>query len=267
MNRNIVKTIAILFMVMTVFSCRKKDNDPMAGSGSKCPLLSVSGIKGSIREYEWVASRLIRVYSKDSIPTTLLFRYNTKNLPEKMEIQTGTSTSKYIITFLYDDKNKVVMTKTSLSGVEFMHNDFLYNSENNIASITTSVELFGKKVSGKTRIEYNGDNVSKVYSSIDNDQESLAFWGEKYDDKKQFCPEVYKYAAMGFVGIANNFFSFFGENNMLEGRIYDGKGRIDQKTTISYLYNKDGLPTKSETTMERNNKISSETNSYIFACK
>ena len=264
MNRNLLRTVMAAAVVIFVVSCRHKDADPVAGAA--CPLLSVSGNKGNIREYEWVANKLIRVYSKDSIPTTLVFKYNAKNYPEKMEIQTDNSTSKYIVTFIYDDKNKVVETKTALAGVEFMHNNFLYNGSN-IASVTTSVELFGKKVSGKTRIEYSGDNVSKVYSSIDNDQESLAFWGEKYDEKSQFCPEVYRYAAMGFVGIANNFFSFFGKNNMIEGKIYDGKGRIDQKTTISYLYNKNGLPVQSETILERNNKQTTETNSYIFACK
>ncbi len=266
MKRTFWKTLTIGFLALLVLSCRHKDVNPGI-SGTNCPLLSVSGPKGNVREYEWVANNLIRIYSRDSIPTTLLFRYNTRNFPEKMEIQTDNSAAKYVVTFTYDSKDKVTSTTTALSGIQIMKNEFLYSTNDHIASIQTTVELFGKKVSGKTRIVYDGDNVSRVYSSIDNEQESLAFTGEKYDEKNQFCPEVYRYAAMGFVGIANNFFSFFGKNNMLEGSIYDGKGRVDQKTTISYLYSNSGLPLQSETIIERNSIQTKETNNYVFACK
>jgi hypothetical protein len=107
---------------------------------------------------------------------------------------------------------------------------------------------------------YKAKNVSEVYSSIDGETEKVAFIGEKYDDKAQFHPAAYKTTALGFVGIANNFFSFFGENNLVTGKIYNEK--VDQKTDIKYSYDKKGLPLSSEITTEKNGVITKQSVKY-----
>jgi hypothetical protein len=258
--------IGILFISTLIFSCKKKKNDP-AVQNSKCPLLSVDSPAGNIRNYEWVGSKLVRVFSKDSIPTVVVFRYNNKNLAESMEITTETSAEKYLVKFIYGSDNIITKSTVTINGIQFMSNEFLYNENDKLSSIKTTVELFGRKVTGKTRLEYANNNVAKVYSSINEELETLAFSGEKYDTKKQFFPEVYKTAALGFVGIANNFFSYFGENNMISGKVYNEKGKVDQETQIDYLYNNSGLPIQSETVSTRNGKKSVEVCSYSFDCK
>lgn len=266
MKKNFIFFIAILFLTTINFSCKKKKADPSA-QNAKCPLLSMDGPTGNIRNYEWVGSKLVRVFSRDSIPTVVVFRYNNKNLAESMEITTENSAEKYLVKFIYGTENIITKSNVSINGIQFMTNEFVYNENNKLSSIKTTVELFGRKVSGKTRLEYANDNVSKVYSSINDELETLSFTGEKYDTKKQFYPEVYKTAALGFVGIANNFFSYFGENNMISGKVYNEKGKVDQETQIDYLYNNSGLPIQSETVSVRNGKKSVEVCSYSFDCK
>lgn len=261
-----IKTFAILLLLFGIFSCKKKNSDPYV-QNVQCPLMSVDGPKGNIRNYEWVGSKLIRVYSKDSIPTTIVFKYNNKNLAESMEISTSSTSEKYIVNFVYGDKNIITGSKVELNGIQFMTNEFSYNENQTLTSIKTTVSLFGRKSEGKTRLVYDKGNVAKVYSAIDGDIETLAFSGESYDTKLQFLPEVYKTAALGFVGIANNFFSYFGTNNMIQGKVYDGNGRLDQETKIQYIYTKNGLPLQSETSSTKNGKTKLEICSYVFGCK
>jgi hypothetical protein len=248
------------------FSCRK-NKDVVAIQNAKCPLMAVDGPTGNLRKFEWVGAKLIRIYSKDSIPTIVVFKYNNKNLAESMEITTENSVEKYNIKFTYNDKNIVTKSNVSLNGFPFMTNEFLYNEINNLASIKTTVEIFGRKVSGKTRIEYANKNVSKVYSAIDGELETLAYVGEKYDDKLQYLPEAYRTAALGFVGISNSFFSYFGENNMTKGKFYNESGRVDQETTIAYIYDNKGLPKQSESISLKGGRKKVEVCSYSFGCK
>jgi hypothetical protein len=128
------------------------------------------------------------------------------------------------------------------------------------------VNLFGSSISGNTRLVYKNKNISEVYTTIDGEPEKLAFVGEKYDNKPQFHPSAYKTAALGFVGIANNFFSFFGENNLLNGTLYDENGKVDQKSIIEYTYGANGLPTSSKSTTEKNGKSSIQAVIYEFKC-
>ena len=262
----ILKILTVLFFCTFIFSCKKKNNSPEIAI-SKCPLLAINGPTGNIRNFEWVGNKLIRVFNKDSIPTTIVFRYNTKNLAETMEISAENTSEKYFVKFIYGENNIIVKSNVTVNGIQFMTNNFSYNEKNTLTSIKTTVDLFGRKSIGKTRIEYLNNNVSKVYSSIDNDLEKLSFTGDVYDDKAQYFPDIYKTAAVGFVGIANNFFSYFGKNNMIIGKIYDGQGRLNQETKIEYEYNKVGLPVKSETVSLRNGKKFIEVCSYNFGCK
>lgn len=264
-----MKKIFFQLLTITLFasvaaSCSKKNK---VVANAKCPLMAINNPAGNIRNFEWVGNKLVRVFSKDSVPTTVVFRYNNKNLAETMEISTSNASEKYVINFIYGDNNLIVKSNVTLNGYKFLTNDFTYNDKQALTIVKTTVELFGKKITGKTRIEYANKNVSKVFSSINDETETLAFVGEKYDDKIQYFPEVYKTAALGFIGIANNFFSYFGENNLIMGKVYDGKGKIDTETKIDYVYTKNGLPVKSETFSTRNGRKATEVCSYNFGCK
>ncbi len=257
---------AIILLSIISFSCRK-NKDVVAIQNAKCPLMAIDGPTGNVRKLEWVGAKLIRIYSRDSIASTVIFKYNTKNQAESMEIVADGSVEKYQIKFTYNDKNTIIKSNVSLNGFPFMTNEFLYNEINNLSSIKTSVEIFGRKIGGKTRIEYANKNVAKVYTAIDGDLESLAYVGEKYDDKIQYLPEVYKVAALGFVGISNSFFSYFGQNNMTKAKFYNENGKVDQETTINYIYDNKGLPKQSESISIKGGIKKVENCSYSFGCK
>jgi hypothetical protein len=252
------------------FSCRRKkkdDIDPFLSGNEVCPLIGLVKDTGEpLRDYEYVGNQLARIYSiEDNVTTVMSFRYDEKNVIKTMEVETGSELEKLVVTFLYDEKGRVNQTSTSVAGIPFLKNVFI-QSDGKITSVITTVELFGQSISGLTRLVYKGKNVSEVYSSIDGEPEKLAFVGEKYDDKPQFHPAAYKTAALGFVGIANNFFSFFGENNLISGIIYDENGKVDQKTNIIYTYDKKGLPTSSQALTEKNGVITTQAVKYEFKC-
>lgn len=252
--------------MLSIFSCKKINNDPLL-KNSKCPLISVDGPSGNLRNIEWLGSKVIRVFNKDSVPTIFVFRYNSKNLAESMEISTDKLNDKYFIKFTYNDKNTITKSSTTLNGFPMMSNEFFYNESNTLSSINTTIDIFGKKITGKTRVEYLNKNVNKVYNSIGGETESVVFSGEKYDTKIQFLPEIYKVAALGFVGISNNYFSYFGENNMTQGKFAGETGKLDQLTTINYVYDSKGLPKQSESISTRNGRKKVEICSYSFGCK
>ncbi|SOE22465.1 hypothetical protein SAMN06298216_2898 [Spirosomataceae bacterium TFI 002] len=269
MKKLTIQLMLVVLSTFMVFSCKKQKKDELSPlfNSEVCPLLSVNDQAGrNIQAYEYVQEKLIRIYSKDSIPTTLEFRYNKQNQVERMDVVTQGNSDGFTVNFFYDDKGNVARTTTEVAKIQFMENIFTLK-ENKISSVKTIVSVFGRSVEGNTRIEYQNDNVSKVYSSIDKDPEVLAFVGEQYDDKQQFNPKVYKVAALGFVGIANNFFSFFGKNNLVQGKIYDEKGQVDQKMNLSFIYDKGGLPMTSESNIEKNGKIFNQEVNYLFDCK
>ncbi len=262
-----LQTGLLLFLVLISFSCKKKKAiSPLDKSKNICPLLSIADETGkSIQDYEYIESKLVRIYDRDSIPTTLIFRYNEKKQVNKMQVQSDNSSENFDVLYFYDDQGNVARTKASIAGIEFMENTFVI-TDKKITSVETVINLFGRSIGAKTRIEYNNNNVSKVYSSVDNDPELLAFVGESYDDKPQFSPPVYKIAALGFVGVANNFFSFMGDNNLVSGKIYDEKGKVDQKMDFAYIYDKKGLPMQCQTTVLRNGVSFTKSTSFQFAC-
>lgn len=266
--KRINKFPIVMFLIISslIFSCKSKTAKPIGSLNQKCPLLSVSSLTENIRDYEYVDGNLIRIYSKDSIPTTMVFRYNDKSEVIKMEVATQGTSEKLTVTYTYDDKGNVLKTKTTITGIDILTNDFLY-FDGKISSINTTFTAFGKKITGKTRVEYAGKNVSKVYSAIGNSPEAISFQGVKYDDKIQFAPDTYRIAALGYVGISNNLFAYLGENNLVEGKVFDEKGKLDENTAIAYKYNADGLPTVAEVTLEKSGKKLVKSMSYQFACK
>ncbi|WP_162628248.1 hypothetical protein [Arcticibacterium luteifluviistationis] len=269
MNRQFVKITLLSILIPLAFSCKKKnkgDIDPFSGESGVCPLLAmVDGSGKTVRDFEYVQDNLIRIYSMEESETIMSFKYDEKGLIKTMEVESENENETLKVTYTYDDNGRVNKTSTSVGGISFLTNSFVLN-DGNISAVVTTVKLFGKEISGNTRIVYSGKNVSQVLTSIDGEPEKLAFVGDVYDDKPQFHPKAYKIAALGFVGIANNFFSFFGENNLVSGRIYDEDGKVDQRTDINYSYNNQGLPMSSETTTERGGDVSTQNVSYEFKC-
>ncbi|WP_341227603.1 hypothetical protein [uncultured Arcticibacterium sp.] len=269
MKKEFVKIVILLLLIPLVFSCKKKnkgDVDPFSGDNDVCPLLSmVNGEGKTIRDFEYVQDDLIRIYTLEENETIMSFKYNEKGLIKTMEVETENNSETLKVAYTYDEKDRVSNTSTSVGGLPFMENSFVLN-DGKISAVVTTVKLFGKKISGNTRIVYQGNNVSQVLTSIDGEPEKLAFVGDEYDNKPQFHPKAYKIAALGFVGIANNFFSFFGENNLISGRIYDEDGKVDQTTGIAYTYNNEGLPMASETTTDKAGEQTRQSVSYQFQC-
>lgn len=264
-----VKKITIIISVCAFFfsSCRKKKEevDPQFFE-TKCSLLTIDNVDGqNLQSYEYVEGKLTRIYSKDSIPTILEFRYNSKNQVERMNIITDGSNENYRVNYTYDANGNVSKTTASLAGYDFMTNDFVY-TDNRITAVTTTVKLFGRSVEGNTRLEYLENNVSKVYASINGEPEVLAFAGDSYDSNPQYTPSVFKVAALGFVGIANNFFSYLGRNNLIAGRIYDEKGIVDQKMQFQFTYDENKLPMISEAQIEQRGKKISRTTILKYEC-
>jgi hypothetical protein len=252
-------------VLLATTSCRKKKKeiDPFK-DGAAYPLLAISDENGNtIRDFEYVQNNLMRIYNLDNPKTTFVFRYNDKDQVDYMEVTNANELEKIRVTFTYDEKGYVEETRTSVAGIPIMRNVFTL-SENKITHVNTYVDLFGQSVQGLTRVEYTGDNVSKVYTRMADEPEMLAFVGDSYDNKPQFSPKVYKIAALGFVGLDNNFFSFFSKNNLLSGKIYNEKGELDQKTKIVFDYDKDGLPKTSENTIEKDGKTMTRNLKYQF---
>ncbi len=268
MTRRISRVIVLVSAVLLITtSCKNKKRqiNPLGGENS-CPLLAIVDDAGhTIRDFEYVQKNLMRIYNLDNPKTTFAFRYDDKGQIETMEVSNADELEKVKVTFKYDAKGYVTETRTAVANIPIMRNVFTI-SENKITRVNTYVDVFGKSVEGLTRIEYSGDNVSRVYTTMANEPEMLAFTGDSYDSKPQFSPKAYKTAALGFVGLDNNFFSFFSKNNLTAGKIYNEKGDLDQKTKMIYDYDKNGLPKRAESTIEKNGKTITRNLSYQFLC-
>ncbi|MFT4735037.1 MAG: hypothetical protein ACI9DJ_001193 [Algoriphagus sp.] len=269
MMKNLRKALVLSLLLPLVFACRKKKDkniSPFGDGKPVCALLALtSETSETIRAFEYVSDNLIRIYSLEESKTIMSFKYDEKNVITNMKVETENDLEKLNVDYIYDADGRVSQTTTSIAGIPIVTNTFVM-SNGKITSVLTKFSAFGSEINAITRIIFKDDNVNAVYTSIDGEPEKLAFRGEAYDDQPQFHPAAYKTAALGFVGIANNFFSFFGKNNLVSGMIYDENGNVDQKTDISYTYAKNGLPTSSQTMTERNGETSIQNVKYEFNC-
>jgi hypothetical protein len=90
--------------------------------------------------------------------------------------------------------------------------------------------------------------------------------GISYDTKAQFYPDGYRTMALGFVGLANNFFAYFGKNNPISVKVYDDNGNVDEATDITYEYNKNELPSKGIKTVTKGEKKIVLNVAYQYTC-
>ena len=260
------KYVLVLLLIGIGLSCKKKKNSPFK-NGEVCPLLSIVNEQGQkVRDFEYVNGRLIRIYLTEDIESTLEFYYDGDNVLEYMAVKTPEEVEQFTAHFIYDTKGKISGTTSTLGDYEFMQNEFVYDDNDVIVGVNSKIDLYGQQVELISRVEYNGKNVSRVFTSVNGQPEKLAFNGDFYDDKPQFFPKAYKNVALGFMGIDNSYFMYFGENNLTNGRFYDELGKVNQSTSIIYDYNKNGLPASSDISVLNETQTQVKKYSYEFDC-
>lgn len=264
-------SFALIAVFASVISCKKSSDEGITPQQidqlAKCPLKNVNSTTGTaLSSFEYTLSRIKRIINKEGEEVGTTFTYNIKNQIEKMEISTPRPDEIYTVLFQYDvTSGKIIKSKTSVKGYEYQVNDFVYSGDK-IITINTSLDVFGYKVKGVSRVEYVGDNVSKVFTKIEGEPELLTFEGVSYDTKAQFYPDGYRTMALGFVGLANNFFAYFGKNNPTSVKVYDDNGKLDEATDITYEYNKYGLPSKGIKTVTKGEKKTVLNVAYQYTC-
>lgn len=264
----IILAVALIGFIASCTRVEDGDIDPDALSKlAKCPLRSVSsGSSAPVFSFEYTLGRIKRIVTRENGEVSTLFTYNIKNKIDKMVIEAASSSDQYSVVFEYDAAGKITKSKTSIRDYQFMTNDFVYEGDN-IVAVNTQFDIFGSTAKGKTRVEYLNNNVSKVYTQIDGYPELLTFEGVSYDDKPQYLPSGYRTMALGFIGIANNFFASLGKNNPTVVKIYDDNGKLNETTQTNYQYDKSGIVTNADQTLiDANNVKTSRKIAFEFVC-
>ncbi|HEY1053612.1 MAG TPA: hypothetical protein VGE24_00705, partial [Emticicia sp.] len=260
--------ISLLGFIVSCTRGGDSDIDPDALSKlAKCPLKSVtSGAGAPVFSFEYTLGRIKRIVTRENGEVSTVFTYNIKNKVDKMVIESDASSDQYSVVFEYDAAGKIIKSKTSIRDYQFMTNEFTYEGEN-IVGVKTQFDIFGSTAKGTTRVEYLGENVSKVYTQIDGYPELLTFEGVSYDNKPQYLPSGYRTMALGFIGLANNFFASLGKNNPTMVKIYDDNGKLNETTQTNYQYDKSGIVTNADQTLiDANNVKTSRKIAFEFVC-
>jgi hypothetical protein len=264
----LILAVALLGLIASCTRVEDGDIDPDALSKlAKCPLRNVSSGTGApVFSFEYTLGRIKRIVTREGAEVSTLFNYNLKNNIEKLIIAAENSSDQYTVVFEYNSAGKISKSKTLIRDYQFMTNEFVYDGDN-IVAVNTQFDIFGSTAKGKTRVEYLGANVSKVYTQIDGYPELLTFEGVSYDDKPQYMPTGYRTMALGFVGLANNFFASLGKNNPTMVKIYDDNGKLNETTQTSYQYDKSGIVTNADQTLiDANNVKTTRKIAFEFVC-
>lgn len=265
-----ILSFALVAVVSGIISCKKIDETGVTPQQTaqlvKCPLKNVNSSTGTpLASFEYTLNRIKRIVNKEGREVGATFTYNIKNQIEKMVLTNEKSLETYTVVFVYDAAGSIIKTRTSVKDYEFQVSDFVY-AGGKLTGINVSLDLFGQKAKGTTRIEYASENVSKVFTKMEGEPELLTYEGLNYDTKAQFYPDGYRTMAYGFVGIANGFFGYFGKNNPTSIKIYDDNGKVDEATEIVYEYNKMGIPTKGIRTVTKAEKKTVMNVAYQYMC-
>ncbi|GGD77676.1 hypothetical protein GCM10011514_46990 [Emticicia aquatilis] len=266
-----ILSFALVALIGAVVSCKKISDEGITPQQTsqlaKCPLKNVNSATGTpIASFEYTLNRIKRIVNKEDGEVDAIFTYNIKNQIEKMTISNGNALETYTVTYVYDvATGKVSKTRTSVKDYEFQVNDFVYAGDK-LITINTTLNIFGYTVKGTSRVEYLNDNVSKVYTKMEGEPELLAYEGLNYDTKAQFYPDGYRTMAYGFIGLANSYFAFFGQNNATSIKIYDDNGKVDEAIETVYEYNKTGIPTKGTKTITKGENKTTQTVAYQYMC-
>ncbi|MGL4631872.1 MAG: hypothetical protein ACRCVT_11785 [Leadbetterella sp.] len=271
---NRFKYLLLVLVLGTVAAC-KSSKDKVKPQGKKCNLLAVNDQSRNLRSLEWVSGKVVRVIMNDDgnvstlndLPSTAVFKYNSKNQIVEMDILPEGETDRYIIKLTYDSKGTVTKSNVTIAGWQFLENQFSYNEKKDLTSVKCSYQAYGRVFTSQIRLQYFNGNVTKVTEKIDDLPEQVSYEGLTYDDKIQYLPDAFKTMALGMVGLENRFFTYFGTNNMTKGKFYNDEGKLDQETTITYTYDTNGMPKQSESIAVQGGKKKVEVCSYVFGCK
>ncbi|MFD2523738.1 hypothetical protein [Emticicia soli] len=245
-----ILSVSLVGFIASCTHVSDDDIDPDAVSKlAKCPLRSISSPTGApFYSFEYTLKRIKRIVTHESGEVATTFNYDSKDRIEEMLIKVADNSVEYTVLFDYNNSGQINKSRTFIRDFQFMTNEFTYSGDH-ISNVSTQFDIFGSTVKGKTRVEYQGDNVSKVFTQIDGFPELLTFEGISYDNKPQFLPTGYRTMALGFIGIANNFFAAFGKNNPTQVKVYDDNGKLFETTQTSYEYDKNGIVTSAEQTL------------------
>ncbi|MFN3850417.1 MAG: hypothetical protein ACK4NY_13360 [Spirosomataceae bacterium] len=253
MKKNLLKLL-IFSVLAFVISCKKSSQeeitpDPFGtnantGLKTKCNLKSITDDKDAVKStFEYDANKKLTKVTNIVDKTTISFTYNTKGKIDKMDFRTPVAGESYTINYTYDETgSRVMRTKATVQGYEFLNNAMVYEGEKLIRA-TCDFDIFGEKIQVLYRMEYTGDNLTRVYSRTNGDKEVVVFEGVKYDDKLNFYPNNYNMFALGFLGLKNSYFGYLSKNNPVSIKIYDEKNEANL-IDMNYTYDKKGVVLK-----------------------
>jgi YD repeat-containing protein len=259
-NKLIISLLATIFFV----SCSKKAD--VAATPQNCYLASISNTKGNILEkFTYDAKDQLVTDARDSSGTVYSFTYNAQSLVDKIAVTVKNSSGSfaYSLNFTYDVSGKTTKAVAVVQGTTYQTNIFTYTN-GQLTKITTTDYQSNLLV---TRLEYTGENISKVYQQFDTDKEYLYYEVSKFDDKKNFYPEAYRAFALGHIGLEDNFI-FLNKNNVLSEKFYDEiSGAVNYTSDNTYEYNSTSQPTKITSAINYLGKKSTASNTYQYTCK
>lgn len=253
MKSNLLKLL--IFSTLTfVMSCQKSSQENIApdpfgtnantGLKTKCNLKSITDDKDIIKStFEYDANKKLTRINNPLEKNTITMVYNTKGKIDKIDFRTPIAGESYTINYSYDESgSRIMRTKATVQGYEFLNNSLAYEGDK-LVRATSDFDIFGEKIQVLFRMEYTGDNLTRVYSRTNGDKEVVVFEGVKYDDKLNFYPNNYNMFALGFLGLKNSYFGYLSKNNPVSMKVYDEKNEANL-IEMNYTYDKKGVVLK-----------------------
>lgn len=261
MNKSIYKFLIINSLLILLLASCSKNTDV---TPPVCYLSSIADEKGKIIEtFTYDANnRLVNdvVGASDII---YAFTYNAQSKVDKITItdKTDKKTITFIVTFTYDANNQATKAVTSYNGNTYQTNTFSYTN-NQLTQITTDDQTYILK----TRLEYSGENISKVYQKFDTEKEYLYYEVTKFDSKQNAYPEAYKAIAIGLTGLIDGF-GYLSKNNVVSEKNYGDDGVAYYTADNIYEYNPTNQPTKVTAAINEDGDKSTSISAYQYNCK
>ncbi|MDZ7896846.1 MAG: hypothetical protein U5N85_02300 [Arcicella sp.] len=262
MKKNIYKYLIVnVLLVFLLSSCSKNTDIPVP---QVCYLSTITDDKGAILErFTYDANnRLVNNVVGES-DLVYSFTYNAQNQVDKITItdKTDKKTLTFIVTFTYNANNQATKAVTTVNGGVYQTNTFTYIN-NQLSEIITDDQILLLK----TRFEYSGENITKVYQKFDAEKEYLYYESTKFDDKKNAFPEAYKAVAMGLTGLLDGSL-YLNKNNIVAEKYYGDDGFVYYTADMTYEYSTTGQPTKITSTIDEDGDKSTTVSSYQYNCK
>jgi hypothetical protein len=258
-NKFLIVNVLLIFLIA---SCSK--NTDVTPAAQVCYLSAIADEKGNpIEKFTYDANNRLMNDIIGNSDLSYAFTYNTQNQVDKITIadKTDKKTITFIVTFTYDANNQATKAVTTVNGAVYQTNTFTYVNKQ-LSEITTDDQIYILK----TRFEYSGENVTKVYQKFDAEKEYLYYEVTKFDDKKNVFPEAYKAIAMGLTGLIDGA-SYLCKNNVVSEKNYGDDGIVYYKSDMLYEYNANAQPTKVTASIDEDGDKSTTVSIYQYNCK